>query len=76
MHLTMGHLSEALADLQRAVTLLPLSCAAHNDLGVALYESDQPVEALSVFLRALELDGANEQTRQNVEALKQYLGRA
>jgi lipoprotein NlpI len=75
MHLTLGQLTEALDDLKRAVALLPLSCAAHNDFGVALYESDKPGEALDVFMRALELDSTNEQTRDNVAALKQYLGR-
>jgi len=50
----LGDLPAAVADLERAVELVPIAAAPHNELGHALLESGDEARALAAFDAALE----------------------
>lgn len=51
----LGRAAEAVVALRRAVELQPDHTAAHRDLGRALLESGNPMEAAEVFAHAIGL---------------------
>ncbi len=62
-----GQLAAAESALRRAVELAPDDGEAHSMLGHLLLMLERPVEALSAFQRAAELDGDNPNRQYDVE---------
>jgi tetratricopeptide (TPR) repeat protein len=55
-----------MAHLERAVELNPYYAEAHNNLGVALVETDKPAEAVRQFRLALDVNPDFVQARHNL----------
>ena len=58
----------AAAELREAISLLPSSAAAHNDLGVALASVNDVMAAAAQFRQAVSLDPDFEEARRNLSA--------
>ena len=63
----------AVVELRAAVTLVPSSAAAHNDLGVALASLDEVAAAAAQFRHAVGLDPEFVEARQNLAAAEALL---
>jgi VWFA-related protein len=80
------HSQEAIEHLQKAVTIYPKFVSAHNSLGMAYLDADDPVHAQSEFEAAIKLDdkfaspfislGRLALTQENYEAAGGYLQKA
>jgi Flp pilus assembly protein TadD len=61
-----GEVDRAVADLERAATLVPHASEVQNHLGLAYYAAGRDEDALRAFQRAVELDCDNEQAVHNL----------
>jgi len=66
-----GHTARAIADLERAATLVPQASEVRNHLGLAYAAAGRDAEALRAFRRAVELDCDNAAAQQNLAAAEQ-----
>jgi Flp pilus assembly protein TadD len=64
--LNRGDLPSAIADLERAASLVPHGSEIHNHLGIAYLEAGRGDEALRSLRRAVELDCENSAAQQNL----------
>lgn len=71
-----GRLGDAVSPLRRALALSPHDASIHNQLGVALYQSDDPEGAEEAFLRAQQLDPQDVDPILNLIHLYRSQGRA
>lgn len=62
-----GDAQIAIADLERAVALMPDASEIHNHLGLAYWSDEREEAAVREFERAVELDCDNEAARANLE---------
>jgi len=67
--LDQGDTAEAVAQLQRATTLMPANAAAWNYYGVALQRAGQPEAAVAAYKQALELNRDLVETHFNLGSL-------
>ena len=65
-----GDSQVAIAELERAVELMPLASEIHNHLGLAYWSDERDGEALRELERAVELDCDNEEARVNLARLR------
>jgi Flp pilus assembly protein TadD len=70
-----GELGPAIADLERAATLVPEASEVHNHLGLAYARSGREGDALREFERAVELDCDNQAAQHNLAAAQRRAGR-
>lgn len=70
-----GEPAAAVVYLERAATLLPDQSEVHNDLGLALAQTDELDEAVREFERAVELDCDNRAAEANLMLAQQRLRR-
>jgi Flp pilus assembly protein TadD len=68
-----GDTARAVADLERAATLVPHASEIQNHLGIAYASAGRHDEALRAFRRALALDCDNEAARSNLRAAEAAL---
>ena len=61
-----GEVERAVADLERAATLVPHASEIQNQLGLAYAASGREWDALRAFRRAVELDCDNRQALHNL----------
>jgi Flp pilus assembly protein TadD len=61
-----GEVERAVADLERATTLVPHASEIQNHLGLAYAASGREGDALRAFRRAVELDCHNRQALHNL----------
>jgi Flp pilus assembly protein TadD len=69
-----GQLAAAIADLERAATLVPEASEVRNHLGLAYARAGREADALREFERAVELDCDNEAARRNLAAAQRRAG--
>ena len=67
--LVLGENARAIAELERAVELVPGASEVRNHLGLAYWAEGRTDEARRAFEVALELDCENGAARQNLETL-------
>lgn len=65
-----GDAQVAIAELERAVALMPLASEIHNHLGLAYWSDERDDAALRELERAVELDCDNEEARVNLARLR------
>jgi Flp pilus assembly protein TadD len=65
-----GDSGRAIADLERAVTLVPHASEAQNHLGLAYLQAGRRDDALAAFERAVALDCDNSAARANLALLR------
>jgi Flp pilus assembly protein TadD len=63
-----GEPERAIADLERAASLVPQASEVQNHLGLAYAAAGRPGDAERAFRRAVELDCDNAAARQNLRA--------
>jgi tetratricopeptide (TPR) repeat protein len=63
----LGDMQHALAAYREVVRMAPASANAHNNLGSALLDTHQPVEAVREFREALRLDPGSANARRNLD---------
>jgi len=68
-----GQVADATAQFREAVTLMPDSAAAHNNLGVALASAGDVAEAATHFAEAVRLQPDFTEARQNLAAAQQVV---
>lgn len=61
-----GRASEAINELKKALEIYPDLHNAHNDLGLALMESNQLDAAVEEFKKAIEIDPGNNVPHRNL----------
>jgi len=70
-----GDLVEAMAALTRAIEAYPPLEANHNDLGAVLWQMGEHERAFECFVRAVKLNPAYAEARDNLREAAQTLGR-
>lgn len=63
-----GDPARAVADLERAASLVPQASEVQNHLGLAYMAAGRPGDAERAFRRAVELDCENTAARENLRA--------
>jgi Flp pilus assembly protein TadD len=65
-----GDSARAIADLERAVELVPHASEAHNHLGLAYLQAGRRADALAQFEHAVALDCDNAAAQANLALLR------
>ena len=68
-----GRAAEAETQLRAALTLIPPSADAHNNLGIALGSQGRLQEALAQFERALAIDPSSADALRNLQMAREGL---
>ena len=71
-----GRIEEGIEQYRQALRIDPDFAAAHNNLGVALANTNRMPEAREHFARAVGLDPGFEEARENLRAAEQALGKS